>query len=101
MNHVDAQHRVRGLQGPRKPGDIKVNGEIDVREPFLFDASGNGPAELCVWIGRLPGEAWERLGEMNDVLSRAAGNLQHNSALGQNARKDIKYWAFVAFRRRN
>ena len=38
---------------------------------------------------------------MNDVLSRAAGNLQHNSALGQNARKDIKYWAFVAFRRWN
>jgi hypothetical protein len=38
---------------------------------------------------------------MNDVLPRAAGNLQHDSALGQNARKDIKYWAFVAFRRWN
>src|SRR6478672_583761 len=36
---------------------------------------------------------------MNYVLSRAAGDLQHNSALGQNARKDIKYRALVAFRR--
>jgi hypothetical protein len=74
---------------------------MDVREPFLFDAPGNGFSKLRVRIGRLPGKAWERLGEMDDVLSRAAGDLQHNASLGQNARKDLEYWALVAFRRWN
>jgi hypothetical protein len=75
VNHVNAQYRIRRLQGPRESGYIKVNREIDVREPFLFNAPGNGLAKLRIWIGGLPSEAWERLGEMDDVLSRPAGDL--------------------------
>ena len=41
-----------------------------------------GIAQLRVWIGRLPREASQRLGEMGDVLSRTAGNLQHNASFG-------------------
>jgi hypothetical protein len=36
---------------------------------------------------------------MNDVLSRAAGKLQHHAPRGQNAREDIDYRTFVALRR--
>jgi hypothetical protein len=36
---------------------------------------------------------------MNNVLSRPAGNLQHNAPLGQNARKNIEYRALVALGR--
>ena len=56
VDHVNAQYRIRRLQGPGQSGYIKVNREIDVREPFLFNALGNGLAKLRVRIGRLPGE---------------------------------------------
>ena len=57
VNHVNAQYGIRRPQGPRKSGYIKVNREIHVREPFLFNALGNGLTKLRIWIGRLPGEA--------------------------------------------
>jgi hypothetical protein len=75
VNQVNGHHRIRRLQRPRKLRHIKVNGAIDVSSLFLPNSQGNRLAKLHIWIGRLPSEAWERFGEMHNVLSRAAGDL--------------------------
>src|SRR6185436_7058143 len=81
---------------PRESAHVKLDGRIDVCQLFLPDAQRNGLAKFRIRIGRLPREARKRLGEMNDVLSRTAGYLQHNAPGGQNARENIEYRAFVA-----
>src|SRR4030095_2036990 len=96
VNQVDAHDRVGRLRRPRESGHVKLDGRIDVCQLSLPDAQCNGLAKFRIWIGRLPSEARERLGEMNDVLSRTAGYLQHNASGGQNARKNIEYRALVA-----
>ena len=75
MNQVNGYHRIRRWQRPRKLGHIKVNGAIDLSSLFLPNPQGNRSAKLRIWIGRLLSKARERLGEMDDVLSRPAGNL--------------------------
>jgi len=59
----------------------------------------NRLTQIRIRIGRLPSEAWERPGEMNDVLPGTAGDLKHHAPSGQNARKDIKNRALVALGR--
>src|SRR5215813_1682783 len=57
VNQVDAHHRSRRLQRPRKPGHVKINGRFYVCQVFLPDAQRNGLAKLRIWIGWLPNEA--------------------------------------------
>lgn len=82
VNQIDAHQRIRSLLRPRESCHVKVNRRIDIGQAFVPNAQGNGFAQLRVWIGRLPREASQRLGEMADVLSRTAGDLQHNASFG-------------------
>src|SRR4029079_3721174 len=75
VNHVDGHHRIRRLQWPGKLDYIKVKRNVDVSSLLLPDPQGNRLAKPRIWIGRLPREVWERLGEMHNVLSRPAGDL--------------------------
>ena len=65
--------------------DIQVQWGTSVGHARLCDPGPDGGAQLRVGITRLPRQVRHLLGEVDDVLARAAGDLQHQPARGQNA----------------
>src|SRR4051812_34808156 len=85
VNQVDAYNGIRRLYRPRKPRYIKVKGSIRIRQVLLFNPQANGLPQIGISIGRLPSKARQRFGKMDDVLTRPAGDFQHNALPGQDA----------------
>ena len=57
---------------------------------------GDGRTRLWVGVAGLPFEIGQRPGEMDDMLTGPAGDLQHETALRQNTSKDRQDRLFVS-----
>ena len=80
VDHVDANHRGRRIDGPGLPADIKLKRGTNIGQTRLCDPRSDGGAQLRVRIARLPRQMWHALSEMHNVLAGPAGDLKHQSA---------------------
>ena len=96
MDHVDADHRIRSLDGPRLRTNIEVQRWADVGKTFVSYPGSNGRTRLWIGIAGLPFEVGQRPGKVNDVLPGPARDLQHETAVRQNTSQDPEDWPFVS-----
>ena len=89
MDHVHTDDRIGVLNRPHLAGNIEVQRWPDVRNLVVCCPAGDGRASVWVGIAGLPLETGQCLSEMDDMLARAAGDLQHKTAVRKDTSENL------------
>ncbi|MNT53645.1 hypothetical protein D3C72_1907370 [compost metagenome] len=83
MDHVDADHRIRGVDAPRLAADIQRQRRAHIGQARMRGPRGDRRARGGFRIAWLPGQSRQRCREVHGMLAGAAGNFQYRAAGGQ------------------
>ena len=84
MDHVDAQHNVGAGDWPTVRRCVERDRRPDVAQAECGGPGVDADARAGLWVARLENEVGTTgLGEVYDVLARAARDLKHEAARRQ------------------
>ena len=99
MDHIDADGGINRAGGPNLIMNVEGERRLNIRETFERGPCCNRSKTFMITFGRLPDEMGHDARKVDDVLTRAAADLQDAAAFGQDPLQHFGNRAFVPFGR--